>query len=99
MAAVEQRHVGVLLQRPDAVGDGGRGDAELLGGEGEPWWRAAASKKRRLSSGGRKSTRENLRTGRHVDNGIPALPPCPRAVGRMRFFGSILFSHSENYLI
>ena len=29
-AAVEQRHVEVLLQRPDAVGDGGRGDAGLL---------------------------------------------------------------------
>ena len=32
MAAVEQRHVGVLLQRPDAVGDGGRGDAKFLAG-------------------------------------------------------------------
>ena len=33
--AVEQRHVEVLLQRPDAVADGGRGDAGLLGGAGE----------------------------------------------------------------
>ena len=33
--AVEQRHVEMLLQRPDAVGDGGRGDAELHGGAGE----------------------------------------------------------------
>ena len=33
--AVEQRHVEKLLQRPDAVRDGGRGDAELLGGAGE----------------------------------------------------------------
>ena len=35
MAPVEERHVEVLLQRPDAVGDGRRGDAELLGGAGE----------------------------------------------------------------
>ena len=42
VAAVEQRHVEVLLQHPDAVGDGGRGDGGLLGGAGEaldraPW--------------------------------------------------------------
>ena len=40
MAAVEQRHVEVLLQRPDAVGDGGRGDAGFLGGAGEALDRA-----------------------------------------------------------
>ena len=35
MPAVEQRYVEVLLQHADAVGDGGRGDAELLGGAGD----------------------------------------------------------------
>ena len=35
LAAVKQRHVEMLLQHPDAVGDGGRGDPELLGGAGK----------------------------------------------------------------
>ena len=35
LAAVEQRHVEMLLQHPKAVGDRGRGDGELLGSEGE----------------------------------------------------------------
>ena len=35
MEAVEERDIEVLLQQPDAVRDGGRGDAELLGSAGE----------------------------------------------------------------
>ena len=35
MPAVEQRYVDVPLEHADAVGDGGRADAELLGGAGE----------------------------------------------------------------
>ena len=35
MAALEERHVEILLQHADAVGDGGRGDAKLLGGADE----------------------------------------------------------------
>ena len=35
MAAVEQRHVEMLLQEADAVRDGGRRDAKFLGGAGE----------------------------------------------------------------
>ena len=34
-AAVEQRHLEMLLQHPDAVGDGARGDGELFGGAGK----------------------------------------------------------------
>ena len=68
--AVEQRDVEVFLEHADAVGDGGRGDAELGPGAGEALVRVAASKKRRLSSGGRSST--------------AATPPrWPLAFGRM----------------
>ena len=35
MVAVEQRHVEMLFQHPDAVGDPGPRDAQLLGGAGE----------------------------------------------------------------
>ena len=35
MAALEERHLEMLLQLVDAVGDGGRGDAKLLGGADE----------------------------------------------------------------
>ena len=35
MTAVEQRDAEMLLQGPDAVGDGGRGDAEFPGGADE----------------------------------------------------------------
>ena len=35
MTAVEQRGAEMLLQGPDAVGDGGRGDAEFPGGADE----------------------------------------------------------------
>ena len=99
VAVIEQRHVGVLLQRPDAVGDGGRGDAEFLGGEGEALVagrgleEAPAIERGQEEHAGRPPDRAPCR---QRDSGSAALPA---GSGPYAFFGSILFSHSENYLI
>ena len=60
MPAVEQRHVEMLLPRPDAVGDGGRGDAELLGGADEALMAGGGLEEAQAFERGRSSTLKNL---------------------------------------
>ena len=60
LAAVEQRHVEMVFERTDALGDGGRGDAELGGGAGEA-----------LETGGDLEEAQALKRGQEQHGGKP----------------------------
>ena len=66
-AAVEQRDVEVLLQQADAVRDGGRGDAELLGAAGEALLAGGGLEEAQAFERGQEQHSKNLRTG-HFGN-------------------------------
>ena len=67
MAAVEERDVEVLLQHPDPVRDGGRGDAKLLGGPGEALLAGGGLEEAQAFERGQEQHAKNLRTG-HFHN-------------------------------
>ena len=77
VAAVEQRHVEMLLQRPDAVGDGGRGDAELLGGAGEALEAARGLEEAQAIERGQEEHAGKPPDRAHDDTGLPASAALP----------------------
>ena len=66
-AAVEQRDVEVLLQQADAVRDGGRSDAELLGAAGEALLAGGGLEEAQAFERRQEQHLKNLRTG-HFGN-------------------------------
>ena len=65
MAALEERHLEMLLQHADAVGDGGRGDAKLLGGADEALVAGRGLEEAQAFERGQKQHAKNLWMG-HV---------------------------------
>ena len=83
MLAVEQRYVEILLQHPDAVGDGGRGDAELLRGAGEALLAGGGLEEAQVFERGKEQNAKNLQ--RRARKIRIREKPLPTGCGRSSF--------------